>query len=212
MLSIKAGQFRLSAPDSRDLTGLFGRRIAGSRTEPFMRRFSFCLAVAVVTFYPSITAASDEQPRYKTIELKHFTNAEGANVPEAFVASFESNLRAQLEKNNPGIKILDEGATMSDADAPDSAVVEGKFDKIDDSKMTCGPWLTVEISSYRMSDHQPIGSTKTGIHYEGSSKKDAEKAGASAGSNAADPIQKLLGLKHKSATMGVMGSLFGSKC
>ncbi len=123
-----------------------------------MRRFvsiAFLLGLACLV---AGISAKDKGPQYKNIEVKHFTVADGVTLPPTFINGFYDNLRAQIEKDKLADQVLADGATVPDADAAKSIVIEGKFTffKPAGHTMSSPGKFGWEINVYRMSDHTLI--------------------------------------------------------
>jgi uncharacterized protein DUF4410 len=69
--------------------------------------------------------AKDSAPKYKTIEAKHFTRAEGVELSPDFVDYFYAELRTQLQKTKLFTQVIGEGEVVDEADAPESMIVDG---------------------------------------------------------------------------------------
>jgi hypothetical protein len=118
----------------------------------------FALFVCVASL-----SAKDDQPRYKTAEVKHFTLGDGVTLPDQINQQDYFNLvydklLEEMGKSKLAGQVVAEGATVPDADAADSIVVEGKitdFQKAGHTMMHPAV-LSMEIKVYRRSDHTVI--------------------------------------------------------
>jgi hypothetical protein len=146
--------------------------------------------VVLFMSYVTDTSANGSQPQFKTVEVKHFTQADGLGVPQDFVNSFYDGLRENLQKMKIAGQIVDEGATVPNADAADSAVVEGK---ITGYKKGFGGFVSSEIKLYRRSDHTLIKTITLDAPFKLSYGNNDEKAGGFIGRAAAYEIKKALG-------------------
>jgi hypothetical protein len=72
-----------------------------------------------------VFAKEKEAPQFKTVEAKHFGQAEGVELSPAFGDYFYAELRAELQKANLASEVLGEGEAVEDADAPKSMVIVG---------------------------------------------------------------------------------------
>jgi Domain of unknown function (DUF4410) len=71
--------------------------------------------------------AKDSAPKYKTIEAKHFTRAEGVELTPEFVDYFYAELRTELQKTKLFTQVIGEGEVVDEADAPQSMIVDGSI-------------------------------------------------------------------------------------
>jgi hypothetical protein len=123
-----------------------------------MRRFvSIAVLFGLVAAIAGLSA-KDKGPKYKNIEVKHFTNSDAVGLPPTFTNGFYDGLRAQLEKEKLADQVVEDGAAVPDADAADSIVIEGKFTSFKPAGRTMGSpgKLGWEINVYRKSDHTLI--------------------------------------------------------
>src|SRR5438045_6522499 len=88
-----------------------------------MRKYYLLLAAAV--FLLTTWASAKDQPKFKSIEVKHFPNAEGVELPPEFSDYLYAELRATLQKKKLAEQFLGEDEVVDAADAPKSAVLEG---------------------------------------------------------------------------------------
>lgn len=87
-----------------------------------MRKYS--LLIAAFFLLTTLVSAKDE-PKFKSIEVKHFPNAEGVELPPEFSDYLYAELRATLQKKKLAEQFLGEDEVVDAADAPKSAVLEG---------------------------------------------------------------------------------------
>lgn len=86
----------------------------------------FCVALVVLVLAcASGAVAKDNPPRYKTVEAKHFSQAEGVELDPTFADYFYAELRNELKKQKLADDVIGEGETVDDADAPKSIVISG---------------------------------------------------------------------------------------
>jgi len=91
-----------------------------------MRMCSTLFVVALlITCTGTPANAKDSTPKFKTVEAKHFTQAEGVELTPAFSDYFYAELRAELKKEKMADDVIGEGEAVDDADAPKSAVITG---------------------------------------------------------------------------------------
>ncbi len=167
-----------------------------------MRRTVVCAVVFCAVLGTAILAAAGDkgsQPRFKTLEVKRIVLADGVVLPETinpqtYLGLFYDNLRSELEKKGIAAQVLEEGASVPEADAGESAVVETKitdFKKAGRGMAHPGElWLQVVVT--RRQDHAPIATAtpKTKL-MPGNYRTDANFAKVSA-SLAAGEIKKAL--------------------
>jgi len=82
--------------------------------------------VAALLFMCGVANAKDQTTaHFKTVEAKHFQNAEGVELSPAFGEYFYAELRSELNKAKLAVEVIGEGEAVDDADATKSAVVTG---------------------------------------------------------------------------------------
>ena len=167
-----------------------------------MRRIVLCAVVFCAFLGTALLAAAadkDGQPRFKTLEVKHIVLADGVVLPDTinpqtYLSLFYDNLRSELEKKGIAARVIEEGASVPEAEAAESAVVEAKitdFKKAGRGMAHPGElWLQIELT--RRQGHAPIATAtpKTKLT-PGSYRTDANFAKVSA-SLAAGEIKKAL--------------------
>jgi hypothetical protein len=126
-----------------------------------MRRFvASILSVLLLglAFGAAILWAKDQPAKYKNIEVTHFKVADGVTLPDGFTDGFYTYLREQLTKQKAADQVVADGATVPDADAADSIVLEGTFTSYKPAGRTMLSLgnLGWEINAYRKSDHSLI--------------------------------------------------------
>jgi hypothetical protein len=153
----------------------------------------------VVLLCAGTLAAKDSQPQFKTMEVKHFTVAEGVALPDKidqkdYLSLLYDQLREQLEKHKLAGQVLPEGAAVSDADAADSVVVEGKisaFKKAGSTMLSPG-MLAMEISLYHRKDHSLITTIRPSVKIPPAAYKNDETFAKGSAGLAAGEIKKAL--------------------
>ena len=83
-----------------------------------------CLLIAVVFFLTTWASAKD-QPKFKSIEVKHFPGAEGVELPPDFGDLLYAELKAALQKKGIAEQLVGEDEVVDATDAPKSALLEG---------------------------------------------------------------------------------------
>jgi hypothetical protein len=91
-------------------------------------RLSLLLA-SLMFLSPAVVPAraKDAAPKYKTVEAKHFTRAEGVELTPEFVDYFYAELRTELQKTKLFAQVIGEGEVVDEADAPESMIVDGSI-------------------------------------------------------------------------------------
>jgi hypothetical protein len=128
-----------------------------------MRR-DFFLVIAALPVLTTWTTAKD-QPKFKSLEVKHFPNAEGVELPPEFSDYLYAELRATLQKKKLAEQLVGEDEVVDSADAPHSATLEGsvleykKGSLVKESLIGFGAGgrsLTAHIRLTRRSNHEVI--------------------------------------------------------
>jgi hypothetical protein len=89
-----------------------------------MRMWMGVVVVALAAL-PGTARAKDEVQHFKTVEAKHFKEAEGVELSPAFADYFYAELRNELTKAKLANEIIGEGEAVDDTDAAKSAVITG---------------------------------------------------------------------------------------
>ena len=130
--------------------------------------------------------------QFKTVEVKHFTQVDGLGLSQDFVNSFYDGLREYAPKAKIAEQVVDEGATVSDADAANSAVIEGKFTGYNKGGFLSSGIVDMEIKLYRRSDHTLIKTITSRGAFKASPFNTDKNVGGFVGGNAAFEIGKAL--------------------
>jgi hypothetical protein len=88
-----------------------------------MRKYYLLLAAAV--FLLTTWASAKNQPKFKSIEVKHFPNAEGVELPPEFSDFLYAELKETLQKKNLAEQLIGEDEVVDSADAAHSVILEG---------------------------------------------------------------------------------------
>lgn len=128
-----------------------------------MKRFGLLFLLLSVFFAAAPLTAGAAQPRFTTIVVKQFTNASGMNQPQEFIQEFGEGIREALQRAKIADHIGDEGASVDDAMAASSLVVEGRFTSL--NKGSFSTKLSMEIDMYRISDHVLVKAISTHVSY-----------------------------------------------
>ena len=70
-------------------------------------------------------ASAKDQPKFKSIEVKHFPSAEGVELPPDFGDLLYAELKAALQKKGIAEQLVGEDEVVDATDAPKSALLEG---------------------------------------------------------------------------------------
>ena len=153
------------------------------------KRLAVFAPLLVAVLFAASLAAQDVQLPLKTIEVKHFTQAEGLGLSQEFIDQFYEGLRGELPKAKVAGQVIEEGGTVADADAGNSIVVEGKFLS---KKSGFVGIVRAEINLFRRSDHNLIKTITPEIPYKPSPLNTDKTIGHSTGRRAAYEIQRAL--------------------
>jgi hypothetical protein len=175
-----------------------------------MRRFFLYIALASIVLGPSASAAQRmkpvSKPQYKSIQVKHFANAEGVQPSPNFSKYFYASFLAELQRLNISEQIAEDGAAVNDSQgthglAPHFIVLEGKFVAAKEGQQKGDRFeagsANLEIRWFRRIDHRaltfpPCGVCevfKTKVTLNGSLQNDEQKVADSAGVEAADAFR-----------------------
>lgn len=152
-------------------------------------RFLIAAAAVAVVLAGSLVA-QDVQLPLKTIEVKHFTWVEGSEFSQEFIDAYYEGLRLQLAKMKVAGQVVDEGATVPEADAANSVIVEGKF--LERKKGGIVSYVIPEINLYRASDRQLIAAITPKVPYKPSPFNKDQNVGKMTGMRTAAEIKKAL--------------------
>jgi len=131
------------------------------------------------------------QGRFNTIEVKRFMQTDGLGLSQDFVNYFYNGLSEQLRKARIAGQVVAEGAAVPDADAANSAVLEGKFTEYKQGGF--GPGIIgSEIKLYRRSDRALITTITPRVPYKSSPFNTDKNIGEVTGARTATEIAKAL--------------------
>lgn len=157
-----------------------------------MKRFLPFLLVACGLALAPVLSAKDAPPRFKTIEVKHFTVATGVPLSSDFVNYFYDGLRAALPKQKLAGRIVEDGGAVPEAEAADSMVVEGVFTEYFKGGGFKIGHVTVDLKLYRRSDRSVIKAFTAKIPFKPSPFNKDKNVGEFTGGRASFEIQKAL--------------------
>ncbi len=131
-----------------------------------MRR-CYWLFAAIILLTTSLTtlAGAKDQPKFKSIEVKHFSQAEGVELPPEFSDFLYAELRARLQKKKLAEQFPGEDEVVDPADAPQSVILEGsvleykKGNVVKESLIGFGAGLrslTAHVKLLRRSDNEVV--------------------------------------------------------
>lgn len=127
-----------------------------------MRR---AVVLAVLLTTACWAAAESAAPRYKAVEIKHFTGAEGVELTAEFYDFLYADLKAELQKKKLFEQVVGEGEVIDAADAPKSAIIQGSLEEykkgspVKESLIGFGAGrrsLRAHIKLLKVSDNSPL--------------------------------------------------------
>jgi len=175
-----------------------------------MRRFSLYIALAIIVLWPLGLAAQDvkpvSKPQFKSIEVKHFTNADGVQLSPNFLKVFYASFLAELQRLNVADQTVEEGTPVNDTQGPHGSnpqfiVLEGKFVAVKEGRQKGDKFeagsANLEIRLFRRSDHKALNFPpcavcevfKTKVTLNGLLQNDEQKVAEAAGVEAADAFR-----------------------
>lgn len=89
-----------------------------------MRRYTWAL-LTLALLWVAPAWAKKQESKYKSVEVKHFTRAEGVELPAEFPDLLYAELKKDLQKAGLFEEILSEGEVVDPADAGQSVILEG---------------------------------------------------------------------------------------
>jgi hypothetical protein len=175
-----------------------------------MHRFSLYIALAIIVLWPLTLAAQDvkpaSKPEFKSIEVKHFTTADGVQLSPNFSKVFYASFLAEMQRLNVAEQTVEEGTPVNDTQGPHGfkpqfIVLEGKFVKVEEGRQKGDKFeagsANLEIRYFRRSDHRALSFPpcavcevfKTKVTLNGSLQNDEQKVAEAAGVEAADAFR-----------------------
>ena len=122
------------------------------------------LLFAAALLLANLADAKDE-PKFKSIEVKHFSQVEGVELPPEFSDFLYAELRATLQKKKVAEQLIGEDEVVDAADAANSVILEGnileyrKGNVVKEKLIGFGAGarsLTAHLKLLRRSDNQPV--------------------------------------------------------
>ncbi|HXR32213.1 MAG TPA: hypothetical protein VN830_00785 [Verrucomicrobiae bacterium] len=154
-----------------------------------MRRF---IPIALLLgLFVAVTSlpARDSEPKFKTAEVKHLTKLDDVDLSQDFLNDAYDHLREELQKTKLFGNVVADGATVTDADAPDSVIVECKIMEYSKGHITVSTGH-MEITITRRSDHTVLQHFTTKVGWPAHAKDDFK--GKYTGAQAAHEIKNAL--------------------
>jgi hypothetical protein len=169
-----------------------------------MRRFSLYIALASIVLWPLGLAAQNmkpvSKPEFKSIEVKHFTNAEGVQLSPNFQKVFYASFLAELQRQNISEQVVEDGTPVNDTPTQGSQsykfiVLEGRFVAVKEGRQKGDKFeagsADLEIRYFRRSDHKGFpDKIRCKISLTGPFQNDEQKVPELAGVEAANAVRK----------------------
>lgn len=171
-----------------------------------MRRFSLYIALAIIVFVPLALVAQKmtpvSKPTLKSVEVKHFTNAEGVQLSPNFSKVFYASFLAELQRLNISDQVVEDGTPVNDTQGSHGfktqfIIVEGRFVAVKEGRQKGDKFeagaANIEIHFYRRSDHKEFtDKVRCKIPLNGPLQNDEQIVAESAGVEAANAVRKFL--------------------
>ncbi len=154
-----------------------------------MRRF---IPVALLLgLFVAVTTlpARDSEPKFKTAEVKHLTKVDDVDLSQDYLNYAYDHLREDLEKTKLFATVVGDGATVADADAADSVIVECKIVDYSKGHITVSTGH-MDITISRRSDHTVLQHLTTKVGWPAHAVDDYK--GKFTGAQAAHEIKNAL--------------------
>ena len=120
-----------------------------------MRRF---VPIAIlIGLFIAVTgiSAKDAEPKFKTAEVKHLTKGSDVNLSQNYLDMAYGYVREDLQKSKLFGAVLEDGATVADANAADSVIIECKITDYSRGHFVVSDGH-IEITITRRSDHSVV--------------------------------------------------------
>jgi len=119
-----------------------------------MKHYAWWLVLATLLFAASVATPSKgiAQAKYKVVEVKHLTKADGIDLPDEYLRGTYDNLREQLARKGIFSALVEDGGTISD---PGAVVLECKIVKFHSNGLT-GGHVQVEVTLSSREGHKTI--------------------------------------------------------
>lgn len=178
-----------------------------------MRRFTMHFVLISMVLWPLVLTTQEvkpvSKPDFKSIEVKHFTNADSVQLSPSFSKYSYASYPAELQRVNLADQTVEEGAPVNDTQGSHGImahfiVLEGRFVGVQEGREKDGKledgFANIEIRYFRRSDHKALpfaGSNcyacttqvlKLKVRLNGSLQDDEQKVAEAAGVQLADGI------------------------
>jgi hypothetical protein len=122
-----------------------------------MRRyFSWLILIALLLTASGMAAAKgNDQAKYKVVEVKHPTKADGIDLSAEFLNYLYDDLRKELANKGIFGTVVEEGGAISDADAATAVVLECKITELQRG-FASSPSVIVEVTLSNRGDRKVI--------------------------------------------------------
>jgi hypothetical protein len=120
-----------------------------------MRRFVPIAILLALFVAVAGLSAKDTAPKYKTAEIKHLTKGTDVNLSQDYLNYAYDNVREDLQKSKLFGAVLEDGATVADADAADSVIIECKITDYSRGHFVVSDGH-IDITITRRSDHTVV--------------------------------------------------------
>jgi hypothetical protein len=122
-----------------------------------MRRYASWLILVTLLFAVSVLTAAkgNAQAKYKVVEVRRLTKAGGVDLPAQTLNDIHDKLREDLAIKGIFGAVVEDGGTISDADAANAVVLECKIIKFSKDSSAIGE-VQVEVTLSSRGDHKQI--------------------------------------------------------
>jgi len=122
-----------------------------------MKRNVSWLILVVLLFTGAVLTASkgNAQAKYKVVEVKHLTKADGVSLSTEYLNYSYDDLREELAKTGIFETVVEDGGTIADADAADAVVLECNITEFKSGGLM-PPYIIVDVTLSSRSDHKVI--------------------------------------------------------
>jgi len=155
-----------------------------------MKRLIIAAPLLIAVVFAGSLAAQDVQLPLNSIQVKHFTLAEGVGKTQEFADYFYNGLLRYMPKTKVAALVVPEEGAVAEADAANALVVEGQLLFVGHEGMA--GIVRSEISLYRVSDHKLVKTFTAEVPYKRSPLNKDKNVGENTGERTAIAIQKEL--------------------
>jgi hypothetical protein len=146
--------------------------------------------ILIAALFAGSLAAQDVQLPLKSIQVKHFGQADGLGLSQEFINYFYDGLMTYMPKTKVATAVTGEEAIVPEADAANSVVVEGTIIELKNKGMA--GILRAEINLYRLSDRKLVKTFTSEVAFKRSPLNKEKNIAEPAGGNTAFEIKKAL--------------------